>query len=76
MFLILVLGVNEDVIKVHYHENVELFCYYLIGITLEYSRYIGQFERHNLVLEVAIAGPKGRLLFVTFSHPHSMVSIG
>ncbi len=34
---------------------------------------VGKAERHYLVLEVAVSGAKGRLLFVTFSNPHLMI---
>ena len=76
MFLALVLGVDEHVIEVHYHENIELLCQNLGHIILERGRCIGQSKRYDLVLEVAIAGPESRLLFVAFSDLHSIVGIG
>ncbi len=76
MLFALVLSVDEDVIKVQYHKDVELLCQDLIDVTLKYGRCVGQSERHDLVLEIAIAGPEGRLLFVSFLNPHSMVGIG
>ena len=76
MLLAIVLGVDEDIIEIHYHENVELLCQDLVDITLERGRCIGQSKRHDLVLEVTIAGPEGRFPFIAFLDLHSMVSIG
>ncbi len=76
MLFALTLNVDEDVIKIHYHENVKLLSQDLIDVTLKRGRYVGQSERHDLVLEMAIAGPKGCLLFVFFPNPYSMVGIG
>ncbi len=76
MLFTLVLSVDEDVIEIHYYENVELLHQDLVDITLECGRCIGQSERHDLVLEMAIAGPESRLLFIAFPDPHSMVGIG
>ncbi len=70
-----VLGGDEDVIKVHYDENVKLLCQDLIDVTLEYSRCVGQSKGHHLVLEIAIASFEDRLPFVSFSDPHSIVGI-
>ncbi len=75
MLLALVLNVDEDVIEVHYHENVELFYRDLVDVTLKCGQYVGQSERYDLVLEMAVAGPEGRLLFVIFPDPHLMVGI-
>ncbi len=76
MLFTLALGVDEDVIEVYYHENVELLCQDLVNIALECSRYVGQSKRHHLVLKMAIAGLENRLSLVSFSNPHSMVGIG
>ncbi len=70
------LGVDEDVIEVHYHENVKLLCQDLVDVAMEGSWCIGQCKKHHLVLEIAIADPKGRFLFVSFLNPHLMVGIG
>ncbi len=72
----LVFSVDKDVIKIYYHENVELLGQDLVDVTLKRGRSVGQSERHDLVLEIAIAGLEGRLLFITFPDPHSMVGIG
>ncbi len=70
------LSVDEDVIKVYYHENVKLFYQDLIDIALKCGLYIGQFKRHNLVLKMAIAGLEDRFLFISFSNPYLIVDIG
>ncbi len=76
MLFALTLSVDEDVIKIHYHENVEFLVQDLGNVTLKRGRCIGQSERHDLVLEIAIAGPEGCLLFIAFLDPHLMISIG
>ncbi len=70
-----VLGVDEDVIKIHYDENVELLCQDLVDIALKCGRCVGQSKRHHLVLKMAIAGPEGHLPFISFLNPHLMVGI-
>ncbi len=76
MLFALALSVDEDVIKIYYYKDVELFGQDLVDITLKRGRCVGQSQRHDLVLEMAVAGPKGRLPFVTFPDPHSIVGIG
>ena len=76
MFFTLVFGVDEDVIKVYYHKNIKLFYQDLIDITLKHGRYIGQSEKHDLIVKVTIVSLEGRFLFVAFSDPHSMLGIG
>ncbi len=75
MLFAFTLGVDEDVIEVHYHENVELFCQDLINIALECDRYVGQSKKHHLILKMAIAGPEGRVLFISFPNPHLIIGI-
>ncbi len=75
MLFALALSVNEDVIEIHYHKNVELLGQDLIYVILKRGRCIGQSERHDLVLEMAIAGPESRLPFIVFPDPYSMVGI-
>ncbi len=76
MLFILDLSIDENVIKVHYHENVELFCQDYVDVTLKHGRCIGQSKRHNLIFEMTITGPEGRLSFIAFPDPHLMVGIG
>ncbi len=76
MLFALTFSVDEDVIEIHYYKNVELLGQDLVHVTLKRGRCVGQSEKHDLVLEIAIAGPEGRLPFVAFPDPHSMVGIG
>ncbi len=68
--------IDENVIEVHYHENVKLFCQDLIDVILEYGQCIDQSKRHHLVLKIAIADFESCFPFTAFSDPHSMVGIG
>ncbi len=76
VFFTFAFSMNVDVIKVHYHKNVELIYQNLIDVALERDRCICQFKRHHLVLEIAIVGPKDCFLFIAFSDLDSMISIG
>ncbi len=76
VFFALTLSVDEDVIEIHYHENVKFVNQDLVDLALKRGRCIGQSERHDLVLGMAIAGPEGRFPFIAFPDPHSMVGIG
>ena len=76
MLFAFALGIDEDVIEVHYYKNVKLFCQDFINIALKRGRCINQFKRHHLILEIAIAGPESRLPFVSFLNSHLMVGIG
>ncbi len=71
-----ILSIDEDVIEVHYNENVELLCQKIVNVALEYGRCVDQSTRYYLVLEMAITGPEDRLPFVSFPNSHSMVGIG
>ncbi len=71
-----VLGVDKDVIEVHYDKNVKLLCLDLVDVTLKRGRCIGKSKRHDLIFEVTIVGPEGCFLFIAFPDPHSIVGIG
>ena len=75
IFFAFVLGIDKDVIKVYYYENVEFFYQNLVNIVLERNRYIGQIKKHHLVLEMAITSSESHFLFVFFPNPFSMVDI-
>ena len=75
VFFALVLEVHEDVIEIYYHENVELFCQDLVDIALESGRCIGQSKRHDLILEVAIAGLESRFPFIVLPYLYLMAGI-
>ncbi len=76
MLFALALSVDENIIEIYYYEDVELLGKDLVDVTLKRGRCIGQSETYDLVLEMAIAGPEGHLLFVAFPDPHLMVGIG
>ncbi len=76
MLFALALSVDEDIIKIHYYEDVKFLGQDLVDVTLKRGRCVGQSKRHDLVLEMAVAGPEGRLPFIAFSDPHSMVGVG
>ncbi len=76
MLLAFAFNIDENIIKVYYHKNVELLHQDLIDIALEYSRYIDQSKKHDLVFEVTIVDLEGRLPFIAFSDLYSMVDIG
>ncbi len=69
-------NIDKNVIEIHYHKNVELLYQNLVDIALEHGWYVSQSKRHHLILEMAIAGLKGHLPFVSFLNPYSMVDIG
>ncbi len=76
IFFALALGVDEDVIEVYYHKKIELLCQDLVDVTLKRGWCVGQSKRHDLIFEMAIAGPESRLPFIAFRDPHLMVGIG
>ncbi len=76
MLFALTLSIDKNIIETHYYKDIELLGQDLVDVTLKGGQCVGQSERHDLVLEMAVAGPEGRLLFVTFPDPHSMVGVG
>ena len=68
--------VDKDIIKIHYYKNVKFLYQDLVDVAQECGQYIGESKRHHLILEIAIAAPKGRFLFIAFLDSHLMVSIG
>ncbi len=64
MLFALAFGVDKDIIKVHYYENIEVLCQDLINVALENGRCISQSKRHHLVLKMAIASSENCLLFI------------
>ncbi len=75
MLFAFALAIDKDVIKVHYHENVEFFYQDLVDITLKYGRHINQSKRHDLIFEVTISGLISRLPFIAFPNTHLRVGI-
>ncbi len=75
MLFTFALGVDKDVIKIHYHKNVKLLYQDLVDIALKHGRCVGQSKRYHLVLKIAILSLEGHLPFIAFFDPHSMVGI-
>ncbi len=76
MLLAFTFGVDEDVIKLHYHKNIKFLCQSLVYVTLEGGQYVGPFKRPYLVLKIAIAGPNSCLPFIACSDFYPMAGIG
>ena len=75
MFFSLVFGIDEDVIKVYYHKNIELFYQNLINVALKCSRYIDQCKKHYLILEIIVAGFESHFSFISFSDLHLIIDL-
>ncbi len=75
VLFVLVLSVDEDVIKIDYHENVKLLYQDLVDIVLKHDRCIGQSKRYDLIFKVTIAGPESHLQFIVFLNLYLMVGI-
>ncbi len=75
MLFALTLSVDGDVIEIQYCKNVELLGQDILDLILKRGQCVGQSEKHDLVLEMAVAGPESRLSFIVFPDPHSMVEI-
>ena len=76
MLFTFILGIDEDVIKVHYYENIKLFYQDLIDVTLERDQYINQSKRYHLVLKIVITTFKCRFSFIAFFDFYLIVGIG
>ena len=74
MSLALVFSVDENVIEVKNYKNIEFLGQDLVNIALEASRYVGQLQRHYLILEMAVSSLESRLLFIALFYPYSMLS--
>ena len=70
-----VFSIDEDIIEVYYHKNVELLCQDLIDIVLKRGRYVDQSKRHYLILKLAIVDSENCFPFIAFSDSHLIVSI-
>ena len=75
MIFSLIFDIDKDIIKIYYYKNIELFYQNLIDIALEYSRCVGQYKRHYLVLKMAVAGLESHFPFMSFSNLYPIVSI-
>ncbi len=68
-----ILSIDQDVIQIHYNEDIKLFSENLIDVALKTCGYIGKAKRHYLILEVVVSSVKDRLSFVTFLNPYSVI---
>ncbi len=75
MAFYLILIIDKNVIQIYNNKYIRLFCQNLVDIVLESDWYIGQSKRYYLVLKMAIAGFKDRLLFIAFLDLHPMIGI-
>ncbi len=69
-----IFSIDQDIVQVHYNEDIQLFNKNLVDVALKAGGYVQQAKGHYLVLELAVSGAEGRFLLVTFSNPHSMVN--
>ena len=72
--LALVLGIDENIIRINNNENIKFFGQDLIDIILETGWYIRELQRHYLVLKVAESSPEGFFPFIAFFYPYLMIS--
>lgn len=68
-----ILSIDQDIIKIHYDQNIKLFCKNLVDIALIIGRYIKKFKKYDLILRVAITSLKASLLFVTFLNSYLII---
>lgn len=75
MYFSFTFNIDENVIKVHYHVDIELLYHDIINIAFKRNWYIGQAKRYYLVFEVAVTGFENRFLFIAFFDLYLMVDI-
>ena len=68
-------GIDKDIIKVHNHENIELFCQDCIDIALKCDWCIGQSKTYHLVLKIAIADSENSFSFIAFFDLYLMIGV-
>ena len=73
-FVILhIVQVNQDVVEVNYHADIEHICEYRVYELLKCSWGIGEAKRHHQPLVGAVSGSEGCLPLVTISDANQMV---
>ena len=73
-FVILhIVQVNQDVVKVNYHADMEHICEYQVYKPLKCGRGIGEAKRHHQPLVGAVSGSEGCFPLVTISDANQMV---
>jgi len=73
MFLVIV-AVDENVIKVYHHTDVDQIAEYLIHECLKSRGCITEAERHYEEFEMTVLGSKGGLVFVALCHADEVIS--
>lgn len=68
-------GVDQEVIEVGGEELVEEIAERIVHEVLEGAWGIAEAERHNLVLEEAVATAKSRFPFFPLSHPEEIIAV-
>lgn len=75
MLLFGLLGIDQDIIQIHYNENIALLSKNLIDVALETGQCVGKSKGHNLILEVIISSINDHFLLVTLLTFYLMISI-
>lgn len=65
--------IDQKVIQIYNNKDVKFLSKDFINIAFKINRSIGESERHNLVLEIAISGLKNIFLFIAFSNSYPIV---
>src|SRR6202041_517464 len=66
-------GVDQDVVEVGNTKVIKIFLQCAVDIRLERSRGVRQSKRHDKVLKMTIARPKGSFPFFTESNSEKIV---
>ena len=64
---------NYDVVKVDYHDVIEILPEYIVHHVLEDCRGVDETERHHLVLKMSITCPEGCFPRVSRLDAHQIV---
>ena len=70
-----IVQVDQDVVEVNYHADIEHICEYWVYKLLECGQGIGEAERHYQPLIGAISGSEGHFPLITISDANQMVSM-
>ncbi len=73
MKLFWIFSIDQNVVQIHYNEDIKLFSKNFVDIVLKIGGCIGKVKGYYLVLEVVVSSAKSRLLFVTFLNLHLMI---
>ena len=66
----------QDIVQIHYDKDVKLFSKDFINVALKTGRGNGEFQKHDLILKVAVPNTKNCLSFIAFSNSHLVVGTG